>query len=567
MLTKLYIENVAVIKSADVDFNAGFTVLTGETGAGKSVIIDSVNAILGQRTSKDLVRYGAPKAYVSATFSELSPDVVKLLDENGYDHDEGELILSREIQAGGKTTARINSRPATAQILQELGNRLINIHGQHDNQKLLDENAHLDILDSLGEYPEALADYQTAYIELKHIKSELEQLLKNINDREERLEILKYQINELESAHLQKGEIESLEAERLLIMHAEKVAEAVENARSLIDGNSNIDGVRADLTESVRQLDLTAKYSENAGAIAKRLDEITMVLQEISFDLSDLADGLNFDPGRQAEIEDRLNMLDKLRRKYGDDETAMLDKLTHLKAEYDILIDSDFQTQKLKDEFDNAKQNTFTKARALSERRHTIVTRFMNDVAQELAFLQMPNVKLEAAFEKIPLSSTGYDKVVFLISANIGEPPKSISKIASGGELSRIMLAIKSVLSSHDDIPTLIFDEIDAGVSGKTASKIGIKMKHVSKNRQVICVTHLAQIGAYADSHLLIEKAESETDTRTTISVLDAQGRVDELARILGGSEITETTRSNARELLAQAAREQVLYLQKERTD
>ncbi|HNX14677.1 MAG TPA: DNA repair protein RecN [Oscillospiraceae bacterium] len=553
MLTKLYIENVAVIKSADVDFKAGFTVLTGETGAGKSVLIDSVNAILGQRTSKDLVRYGAQKAYVSATFSVLSPNVLKLLDENGYETEEGDLILSREIQVGGKSTARINSRPATAQFLQELGNHLINIHGQHDNQKLLDEDTHLEILDSLGEYSDAFADYQAAYIELKHIKTELEKLMQNINDREERLDILKYQIGELESAHLKEGEIEALEAERQLVLHAEKVLGAVENTRNLIDGNTNTDGVRASLIESARELDTTAKYCENAGALSKRLNEVSIILQEISFDLSDLADGLNFNPGRQAEIEDRLSILDKLRRKFGDDEKVMLAKLAQLKAEYDVLCDSDFQTQKLKEEFERAKQIAFTKAKTLSEKRRASADRFMSAVAKELAFLQMPNVKLTAVFEKVPLSSMGYDEVVFLISANIGEPPKSISKIASGGELSRIMLAIKSVLSSHDDIPTLIFDEIDAGVSGKTAAKIGIKIKQVSKNRQIICVTHLAQIAAYADSHMLIEKSENQTDTRTTVSELDSEGRVDELARILGGSEITETTRNNARELIAQA--------------
>lgn len=553
MLTKLYIENVAVIKSADVDFHAGFTVLTGETGAGKSVLIDSVNAILGQRTSKDLVRYGAQKAYVSATFSVLSAEVVRLLNENGYESEDDELILSREIQLSGKSTARINSRPATAQFLQELGNRLINIHGQHDNQKLLDEDTHLEILDSLGEYPDILTDFQAAYIELKRVKAELEKLLQNINDREERLDILKYQIRELESAHLKEGEIEALEAERQLVLHAEKVLGAVENARNLIDGNTNTDGVRASLIESARDLDATSKYCESAGTISKRVDEITITLQEISFDLSDLADGLNFNPGRQAEIEDRLSVLDKLRRKYGDDEKVMLSKLVQLKAEYDVLVDSDFQTQKLKDEFERAKQIAFTKAKILSENRRTAADGFMNAVAKELTFLQMPNVKLEAAFEKVPLNSSGYDRVVFLISANIGEPPKSISKIASGGELSRIMLAIKNVLSTHDDIPTLIFDEIDAGVSGKTAAKIGIKIKQVSKNRQVICVTHLAQIAAFADSHLLIEKSEYQTDTRTTVSVLNAEGRVDELARILGGSEITETTRNNARELIAQA--------------
>jgi len=553
MLTKLYIENVAVIKSADVDFKAGFTVLTGETGAGKSVLIDSVNAILGQRTSKDLVRYGAQKAYVSATFSVLSPNVLKLLDENGYETEEGDLILSREIQVGGKSTARINSRPATAQFLQELGNHLINIHGQHDNQKLLDEDTHLEILDSLGEYSDAFADYQAAYIELKHIKTELEKLMQNINDREERLDILKYQIGELESAHLKEGEIEALEAERQLVLHAEKVLGAVENTRNLIDGNTNTDGVRASLIESARELDTTAKYCENAGALSKRLNEVSIILQEISFDLSDLADGLNFNPGQQAEIEDRLSILDKLRRKFGDDEKVMLAKLAQLKAEYDVLCDSDFQTQKLKEEFERAKQIAFTKAKTLSEKRRASADRFMSAVAKELAFLQMPNVKLTAVFEKVPLSSMGYDEVVFLISANIGEPPKSISKIASGGELSRIMLAIKSVLSSHDDIPTLIFDEIDAGVSGKTAAKIGIKIKQVSKNRQIICVTHLAQIAAYADSHMLIEKSENQTDTRTTVSELDSEGRVDELARILGGSEITETTRNNARELIAQA--------------
>jgi len=290
-------------------------------------------------------------------------------------------------------------------------------------------------------------------------------------------------------------------------------------------------------------------------------------LQDISFDLSGLAEGLNFNPGRQAEIEDRLSVLDKLRRKYGNDEKAMLIKLTQLKTEYDALADSDFQTQKLKGEFERVKLIAFAKAKTLSEKRRACADRFMNAVARELAFLQMPNVKLEADFKKVPLGNLGYDSVVFLISANIGEPPKSISKIASGGELSRIMLAVKNVLSTHDDIPTLIFDEIDAGVSGKTAAKIGFKIKQVSKNRQVICVTHLAQIAAYADSHLLIEKSENQTDTRTTVSVLDAQGRVDELARILGGSEITRTTRDNARELLTQAARAQVERAQAGKTD
>lgn len=552
MLQTLYIENIAVVKSVQLDFAAGLSVLSGETGAGKSVIIDSVNMVLGQKTTRDCIRHGAEKAFVSATFSQLPAAVCALLEEFGFETAD-ELVISREITAAGKSSARLNGRPAAAQQLAQLGALLINIHGQHDNQELLDEERHIAILDRVGEYGDSLTAYRAAYETMREAKQRLDKLNKSLNDKDARLDYLKYQINELEAAEIKVGEYDSLSEERRLIMNSQKVAMALESAKAALDGGEESDGAVSELSDAARQMNSIARYSGAAADIAQRLDEMSVSLGETVYELSDLADKLVFDPGRQAEIEERMAQLERLRRKYGEDEQKMLDTLDNCKNEYDMLCDDENNSEKLQKEYNAAYEKALKLAQTLSEKRTKTAGRFTAAVAEQLSFLQMPNVRLSSEITDCPLNNNGCDRVVFLISANLGEPPKSISKIASGGELSRIMLAIKSVMSEHDEIPSLIFDEIDTGVSGKTAIKIGQKLKQVAAHRQVICVTHLAQIAAYASAHYLIRKSDIDNAAVTTVTALDENGRIDELARILGGETLNEAARENARELLREA--------------
>jgi len=554
MLNHLHIENIAVIKQADIPFHKGMTVLTGETGAGKSVLIGALNAVLGQKTSRDLIRTGCEKAYVSAEFDELPAAVVKLLEDNGYECDD-ELIVSRELNSNGKANARINGRPATVQLLSEVGALLLNIHGQHDNQALLDEARHLGILDSMGDHAALKAEYYAAYTVLKRTKKELDALRKSSAEREQRLDILSYQLEELRDASVTEGEVEALEDEQRRIRNGEKITVGLQAAKTALEGDDSFDGAVNAVSDAARSLELVAAYLPQAEALSQQLFELSYSLQESGYSLNDLLAQLDFDPARQEQVEERLSLLHRLMRKDNCDEAGLIALTDELSAEYELLSNSDNRGSRLTAEFEEALKSARTLSAKLTELRRATAEEFCKNVAAELEFLQMPGVKLSAKFEPAPFSSTGCDKVTFLISANPGEPPKSISKIASGGELSRIMLAIKSVLSDRDEIATLIFDEVDAGVSGRAATKIGIKLSDVSSARQVICITHLAQIAAYADHHLLIEKSTDGTTTQTSVSPLDDAGRIDELSRIIGGATVTDATRRSAEELLAQCRR------------
>lgn len=552
MLTSLHIENIAVIESADIDFPSGLVVLTGETGAGKSVLIDSVNTVLGSRASRDLIRHGASRAFVSAVFEDVGAEVLDEMRRAGIEPDGGTVIISRELRQDSRNTFRVNGIPATSQTVQRLGAMLISIHGQHDSQKLLDESRHIEILDAMGAYGELKEEYAEKYRSLFDVRSRLEKLLRAAQEKSRRTEYLTEAIAELTSAAVKPGEREELEAERVLIMNSEKITNAVCAAKESIDGGDS-DGMAEIAAKSCRQLHGVSKFSPECGKYAEKLDGISSQLQEISFGMSDLLEKLSFDPMRQEQVEERLHDMERLSRKYSCDSGELPEKLKDFTHELESLNAGDEEIERLKTEFDLLKSQTHAAARRLTEARTETADEFLRKTAAELEFLDMKNVTLRALIEKAPLSLSGADKVVFLISANPGEPAKSISKIASGGELSRIMLALKCVISAADDIPTLIFDEIDTGVSGKNATKIAIKLREVSKTHQVICVTHLAQIAAYAGCHLLITKSFSETSTSTHVRVLDHDGRVEELSRILGSSTITDVTRENARELISQA--------------
>lgn len=553
MLFELYIENVAVVERAEISFDSGLTVLTGETGAGKSVIINSLNAVLGQKVNKDVIRHGCDKAYISARFSGISARQWARLADFDIEQDDGEVIISREITASGRSTAKINGRPVGLSVLQEIGLGLVNIHGQHDNQQLLDEASHLGILDRLGEYDELLFSYRDLFGRLAAQKKQLDEITKNAADREQRIDFLEYQIKEIEAAKIIPGELERLADERKLLMHAEKISAAAAAVRARFSGDGFDSGIEELLGLSIKDLRALSGSVKEAGAVCEKLDEALVTASEAVAELGELEDRAQFDPARLEEIEERLAAYDRLRRKYGDSEEDILAQLAKMSAEHATLVGQGDDGERLAAELEVLIEEAAELAERLSRLRRDTAEKFTAQVRDELEFLEMPGVRLVASFEKTALSRRGMDKLVFLISSNPGEPPKSISKIASGGELSRIMLAIKSVLAKTDEVESLVFDEIDAGVSGRTAAKIGLKLSRVAADRQVICVTHLAQIAAYGRRHLLIQKAQDGGRTATAILPLDDEGRISELARILGGQGENKMARENACELLSEA--------------
>ena len=555
MLSKLYIENIAVIERADIDFSKGFNVLTGETGAGKSILVDSINAVLGQRTSRELIRTGADKAFVSAEFENVSPIVLQELAELGYEPEPesgGTVMLRREIRSDGKNTVRINSRPASISDLRTIGRLLINIHGQHENQALMSVDRHMKYLDSMGGYSDKLAEYASIYKAYASAARELSRMRTDDAEKARRADMLRFQINELESAEITVGETESLKKRGRAIENAERISGALNGAYGLINGGDESDGALSVLQQSAALLAEISSVCEGSGGLAERLSSMVYELEDISSDISSMNDENEFNPSELDEIETRLETLAKIRRKYGDEQEA-LDYLEKARAELDSIERSDEllaeMTQKARDCYHRALQA----AEELTGLRKEAGERFCDAVGRELAFLDMPSVRLAVDIQPCNLNIHGADTVEFLISANPGEPPKPIGKIASGGELSRIMLAIKTVLADIDDIDTMIFDEVDTGISGRAAHKVGVKLHEVSRSRQIICITHLAQMAAQADTHLLIKKNVSEGRTYTSVTPLSFEMRKQELARINGGDVITDSMLQTAEELLNNA--------------
>ncbi len=555
MLTNLYIENIAIIEKVSIDFDAGLLVFTGETGAGKSIIIDAINAILGERTSKELIRTGAKNAHISALFSDILPVVQEKLRELDLPPEEDDtLLLQRSITADGKTNCKINGRPATVSMLKEISKSLINIHGQHDSGALLLPEHHMGYIDSKGDYAVLLAEYREAYTGLMGLKRQIAKLSMDETERLQRIERLEYQIQELSDAQIQIGETEELQQQKQIYLNAERIIEGLDTAYSALHGSDESSGAMELLSDAMHAIQEVSRYLESLTELSEQIQDVYYRVEDYTSQIGDSFSEFEYDAKDLEDLEARLDLLYRLGRKYGGSEEEMLAFLENAVAELETLEHSAQTAEALTAQLKVQEEKTAELAQALSEKRRICAEDFAQKVCAELQYLDMPNVRFTVLQEKVPYHTNGIDRMEFLISANKGEVPKPLSKIASGGELSRIMLAIKSILADEEPVSTLIFDEIDTGVSGKAAQKIGFKLKAVSKGRQVICVTHLAQIAALADSHYLIAKKVQEDKTYTSVSPLDFEGRKHELARIMGGMTITELLLQNAEEMLKQGA-------------
>ena len=550
MLSNLYIENIAVIEKTSIDFKKGLNVMTGETGAGKSIVIDSINAVLGNRTSKELIRTGASSAFVSAEFTNLSEKALAVIDEAGFELEDGELLIQREISTTGKNKCRINGRPATVSTLKEIGVQLINIHGQHESYELMSPELHISYIDKLAGLESEIEAYQEVYKKYKKLSAELKKATVDESERERKIDLLKYQIDELEDADLRDGEYEELNEQKAVLQNSEKIIGAIMSSRALMNGDEESSGVLENLQEINSQLSDISEYMSEVEPINSRIESAIYELEDCLSELTGLTDLVDTDGGSLDSIEERLDLIYTLGKKYGSTIKEMLDFLDKAKKELNDLVMYDENREALIKECDKAYKEAEKLAKALSEKRRATSSEFADKVCEEMAFLDMPNVKLVVVQEKCELNSLGCDNIEFLISTNPGEPPKPISKIASGGELSRMMLAVKNVLSDKDDIDTLIFDEVDTGISGSAAQKVGLKLREVSKSRQVLCVTHLAQIAAMGNSHFKISKSVRDEKTFTKVEELDHEGRKQELARIIGGTEMTKASLDYAEEML-----------------
>lgn len=552
MLSNLQIENIAVIKSASIDFENGFNVMTGETGAGKSIVIDSLNAILGERTSRELIRSGSDSASVCAEFQNIGDNVKNELEKLGIEKDNT-LIVSRKLTPDGKNVCRINGMPATVSMLKALGVQLVNIHGQLDNQSLLSPETHCSFIDKLAGSGREFNVFKELYSLYIKKKNELKSLNTDVNEKNRRLDILNYQIEEIQKADIRPGEKDELTEKLGFLRNAEKVLDLLHTAYAALNGDGEMPGAADIAADAASKLLSAADYSSDFAETANGVNDAAMNLSAYTEELRDKIYSLDYDPNETERAEERLDVIYRLSQKYGDSEEEILAYLENAEKERDALSFSDERAEQLRAETEKAYNEALAAAKKLSEIRIEAGKKFSADVEMELAFLDMPSVKFIVNDSVGELYENGIDNIEFLLSANAGEEPKPLSKIASGGELSRIMLAIKCVLSELDDIDTLIFDEIDSGVSGRAALKIAAKMKELSKTHQVICVTHLAQIAAFADEHKLISKEEKDGRTYTCIASLDYDGRKYELARIMGGLTVTQSILNSAEELLSSA--------------
>ncbi len=554
MLKTLDIENIAVIEKAQIEFSAGFNVLTGETGAGKSIVVDSINAILGERTSRELVRNGADFAFVSALFTDINKTVKDKLSELGYiPEDDNSLLLTRRISSDGKSACKINGRPATVSVLREVGDTLVNIHGQHDSQSLLNPDCHYKFIDMLSGGSELIENYKSAFSEFIHIRRRLKQLTAQAEKNDNSTELLDFQINELENADIKAGETEKLTARKKILDNADGALEAYNAVLSTLSGDDENAGVKLSLASVANEIEKYSDVSDDTAKAYSLLQNIDDELETVKSLVENAAQSLDYDPDEKEKIEERLDQLYRLGKKYGGTEEAMLENLEKFKAQRAAINTDEEELEKLTEEYDSSFDKVQKLAGELSDLRKQTALKFENDVKAQLEFLDMPKISFKVNFEKGILSSAGIDKIEFLISTNPGEPPKPLAKIASGGELSRIMLAIKNILAYNDTVDTLIFDEIDTGVSGRASVKIGMKLKSVSKNTQVITVTHSAQIAAFADTHFLIQKDYENERTYTKVTALDFENRKYELARIMGGLQITDALLEGAEEMLKNA--------------
>ncbi len=552
MLQVLHIENIAVIEEADIAFGGGFNALTGETGAGKSIVIDALGAVLGQRTSRDLIRTGAAKAFVSAVFTGV-PAGLPALREQGIEAAGGELLLQREMFADGKNVCRVNGRPVTVAQLRQLGNSLINIHGQHDGQQLLDESFHCAYLDSFGRLEGPLAAYRAAYDAWHALVQKQRSLQMDEAERERRVDTLRHQIDELERAQLQEGEEEALLERRNILRNSEKFLSAVRAAAYLLNGDDESSGAVAQLREAERELSALRNLGEQFSQLAQRLEELGSEAYDIGETVRDLEAGYEFSPGELDAVESRTDQLYRLKKKYGATVPEMLAYLERCRQELEAITDTDDTLARLAKEIGRAEKRVQAAAKELTAARKAAAHVLEARIQEELRQLDMPKVRFVICFEQTAYQETGADAVRFLMSANLGEELKPIQKIASGGELARIMLALKNVLAESEDIGTLVFDEVDTGVSGRAAQRVAEKLEQVSRHKQVLCVTHLPQLAAMADTHFSVEKGERDGRTYTAVLQLDRQQRRAELARLTGGAHVTAAMLESAEELIAAA--------------
>ena len=552
MLRELHIENLAVIENATVALGPNLNVFTGETGAGKSILIGGINAVLGQRVSRDMVRSGAEKAYISAVFDAVPDEVSALLREAGI-NPEDDLIISREISADGRSTARINSRAVSVSVIRSVGDLLINIHGQHDSQVLLDPSKHLGILDGFARDEAVLEDYRASFRELQSVAREISGLKQSEREKSRRSAYLQSVVDDIRPLGIEKGEDDAVEERFKIIDNAVELSQAVRAAVTLLSGGDDSDGAGGLIDSAFSELSEKEELMPKLKPLCERLGSVSIEVGDISDELSKLIDSLDIDSSEYARLSARRDDLNRIKRRYGPTLDDVIKLYEDSAAELEMFEGSEAELEELSKKRDSLLASVSKKAEALSALRKEAAERFRREVEGELKFLNMPDVKIETRFERGKLTSSGMDGVEFLISANRGEEPKPMAKIASGGELSRIMLALKCVLADRDGIPTLIFDEIDSGVSGRAAQKIGVKLREISRGRQVICVTHLAQIAIAGDDHILIEKHSEGDRTSTEIKRLDFEGRKLEIARILGGDNITETVLRDAEEQLLSA--------------
>ncbi len=537
MLSLLHIENIAVIEQADISFDKGFNVLTGETGAGKSIVIDAISAIMGERAYRDMIRTGTTKASVRAVFTQV-PEL-SWFQENGVEYDQ-ETVIQRDVYLDGKNVCRVNGSLVTVTILHKLGIQLINIHGQHDSASLFDEENHLRFLDAFADNASLLTDYQEKYAAVFKLRREIDRMTMDESEKLRRMETLKYQIAEIEKAELQPGEDEELEQRRKLLQNSEKLSQGLDEATEALLGGDDSDGAAALLAQAAYALSRIARYSDDYSAFQERLTDLKYQVQDIADEVRDARDDLSYSADELETIESRLDIVHRLRRKYGAD----------CREELDDIEFADDRVEQLKKQLAKKEKAAWDAALALRKDRQQKAEEMSQKILTELSQLDMPRVQFSCRFRETELTENGADAVAFYMSANVGEDMKPMSKVASGGELARIMLSMKNVLAEKDQVGTLIFDEVDTGVSGRAAQRIAEKLRALAKHKQVLCVTHLPQMAALADTHMLISKSERGGRTFTTVTPLDREGRKQELARIIGGTHITETTLKSAEEML-----------------
>lgn len=549
MLKFLHIENIAVIERSDIEFSSGFNVLTGETGAGKSIVIDSINAVLGERTSRELIRAGCDTAEVSAVFGELDNATAAALSDIGVvPDDDGNIVIRRRLSAAGKGLIKLNDRPVTATELKEVGRHLVNIHGQHDNQALLDPERHLDYVDAVADDDPIKGKYYAEFREINKIRKELAAVQTDEDEKRRRVDLLKYSINELESAGIKPGEYDKFRRKLEIARNYQKTAEALARAYSALKGDDELDGAVSLLSGAEKAL--SSLRDEEWDKRASVLSSAASAAEDVSAAIYDFLENAEYSDIDPDEINARLDKLDKLMLKYGGGEWELLKALDKAREELNDIEFSDKKAAELSELLDSSVERLVALGEELTEVRKKAAAAFEKQVCDILSYLNMPDVRFTVQFAKGRYTKRGCDTAEFMISANRGESVKPLSKIASGGELSRVMLAIKSVLLGRDPVGTMIFDEIDTGISGYTAGKVGTQLKRVAENRQVICVTHLAQIAAMGDTHLLIEKKAEGDRTFTSVSPLSYEDRINEIARIMSGAQMTENLYNSAKELL-----------------